>query len=374
MKIKAAVIRQIGLPQPYAQSRPLTIEEVDLDAPGEREVLVRVRAAGLCHSDLSTINGDRPRQMPMVLGHEAAGEVVECGPGVHDLKPGDHVVMVFAPSCGECIACQEGHPGRCEPGQKSNGAGTLLGGAIRLSQNGQPVYHHVGVSAFAEYAVVNRGSVVKIDASLPFDEAALFGCAVLTGVGAALNTAQVFPGARVGVVGLGGVGLNALFGAKVAGASRIVAIDIHDDKLALAKKLGASDTVNAKDADAVRKVKDLTSGGVDFGFEMAGSVQAMELAYRITRRGGTTVTAGLPHPDARWQLQHVNLTAEERTVKGSYVGSCVPPRDMPRYIDLYRKGMLPVNTLMSDHIALDQINEGFDNLASGHTVRQIVML
>lgn len=374
MKIKAALIRQIGLPQPYAQSKPLSIEEVDLAAPGEREVLVRVRAASLCHSDLSTINGDRPRQMPMVLGHEAAGEVVECGAGVHDLKPGDHVVMVFAPSCGECIACREGHPGRCEPGQKANGAGTLLGGAIRLSQNGQPVYHHVGVSAFAEYAVVNRGSVVKIDAALPFDEAALFGCAVLTGVGAALNTAQVFPGARVGVVGLGGVGLNALFGAKVAGASRIVAIDLHDDKLELAKRLGATDTVNAKDADAIQKVKDLTDGGVDFGLEMAGSVQAMELAYRITRRGGTTVTAGLPHPDARWQLQHVNLTAEERTVKGSYVGSCVPPRDMPRYIDLYRKGMLPVNKLMSDHIGLEQINEGFDNLASGHTVRQIVML
>ncbi|HZP88699.1 MAG TPA: zinc-dependent alcohol dehydrogenase family protein [Burkholderiales bacterium] len=374
MKIKAAVIRQIGLPQPYAQSKPLSIEQVDLAAPGEREVLVRVKAAGLCHSDLSTINGDRPRPMPMVLGHEAAGEVLECGPGVHDLKPGDHVVMVFAPSCGECVACKEGHPGRCEPGQQANGAGTLLGGAIRLSQNGQPVYHHVGVSAFAEYAVVNRGSVVKIDSTLPFDEAALFGCAVLTGVGAALNTAQVFPGARVGVVGLGGVGLNALFGARVAGASRIVALDVHDDKLELAKKLGATDVVNAKDADAVQKVKALTNGGVDFGFEMAGSVQAMELAYRITRRGGTTVTAGLPHPDARWPLQHVNLTAEERTVKGSYVGSCVPPRDMPRYIELYRKGMLPVNTLMSDHIALDQINEGFDRLASGHTVRQIVML
>jgi alcohol dehydrogenase len=372
MKIKAAVIRQMGLPQPYAQSKPLSIEEVELDHPGEREVLVKVEAAGLCHSDLSTVNADRPRQMPMVLGHEAAGEVVEIGPGVHDLQVGDHVVMVFAPSCGECVACKEGHPGRCEPGQKSNGAGTLLGGSIRLSQNGKPVYHHVGVSAFAEYCVVNRGSLVKIDKALPFDEAALFGCAVLTGVGAALNTAQVFPGARVGVVGLGGVGLNAMFGARVAGASQVVALDIHDDKLELAKKLGATDVVNAKDADAVQKVKDLTQGGVDFGFEMAGSVQAMELAYRITRRGGTTVTAGLPHPDARWPLQHVNLTAEERTVKGSYVGSCVPPRDMPRYIELYRKGMLPVNTLMSDHIKLEQINEGFDQLASGHTVRQII--
>jgi alcohol dehydrogenase len=374
MKIKAAVIREMGMAPPYAKSKPMTIEEVDLAPPGEREVLVQIKAASLCHSDLSTVNGDRPRQTPMVLGHEAAGVIVECGPGVNDVKAGDHVALVFAPSCGECIACKEGHPGRCEPGQQANAAGTLLGGAMRLSQNGKPVYHHVGVSAFADHCVVNRGSLVKIDAKLPFDEAALFGCAVLTGVGAALNTAKVFPGAKVAVVGLGGVGLNAVFGALVGGASQVVAIDIHDDKLELAKRLGATDVVNAKDDDAVQQVKDLTSGGVDFGFEMAGSVQAMELAYRITRRGGTTVTAGLPHPDARWPLQHVNLTAEERTVKGSYVGSCVPTRDVPRYIDLYRKGMLPVNKLMSDHISLDQINEGFDKLASGHTVRQIIMM
>ena len=374
MKIKAAVIREMGLAQPYAKSRPMKIEEVELAPPGEREVMVEIKAASLCHSDLSTVNGDRPRQMPMVLGHEASGVVTECGPGITDIKPGDHVALVFAPSCGECLACREGHPGRCEPGQVANGAGTLLGGATRLSQNGQPVYHHVGVSAFAEACVVNRGSLVKIDNQLPFDEGALFGCAVLTGVGAALNTAQVFPGARVAVVGLGGVGLNALLGAKVGGASQVIAIDVHDDKLELAKKLGATDVVNAKDEKAIEKVKALTSGGVDFGFEMAGSVQAMELAYRVTRRGGTTVTAGLPHPDARWQLQHVNLTAEERTVKGSYVGSCVPTRDIPRYVDLYRKGMLPVNKLMSDHISLDQINEGFDKLASGHTVRQIIMM
>lgn len=374
MKMKAAVIREMGMAPPYAKSKPMQIEEVDLAPPGEREVLVQIKAASLCHSDLSTVNGDRPRQTPMVLGHEAAGIIVECGPGINDVKPGDHVALVFAPSCGECIPCKEGHPGRCEPGQQSNAAGTLLGGAMRLSQNGKPVYHHVGVSAFAEYCVVNRGSLVKIDDKLPFDEAALFGCAVLTGVGAALNTAQVFPGAKVAVVGLGGVGLNAVFGALVGGASQVIAIDVHDDKLELGKQLGATDVVNAKDEDAIQQVKDLTNGGVDFGFEMAGSVQAMELAYRITRRGGTTVTAGLPHPDARWPLQHVNLTAEERTVKGSYVGSCVPARDVPRYIDLYRKGKLPVNKLMSDHITLDQINEGFDKLASGHTVRQIITM
>jgi alcohol dehydrogenase len=373
MKIRAAVIRQSGLPQPYANSRPLSIEEVDLDPPGPRELLVKVKAAGLCHSDLSTINGDRPRQTPMVLGHEAAGVVAEVGPGVTDIVAGDHVVMVFAPSCGQCTPCQEGFPARCENGQQANGAGTLMGGHIRLHQNGKPVYHHTGVSAFAEYCVVNRGSVVKVDKSLPFDEAAVFGCAVLTGVGAALNTAKVTAGSRVAVVGLGGVGLNALLGAQVAGANRIIAIDIHDDKLALAMTLGATDVVNAKDPDAIAKVKALTDGGADFAFEMAGSVQAMELAYRVTRRGGTTVTAGLPHPDARWPVQHVNLTAEERTVKGSYMGSCIPPRDLPRYVELYRRGKLPVNKLMSDHLTLDRINEGFDALASGHTVRQLVM-
>lgn len=373
MKIRAAIIRQSGLPQPYANSRPLSIEEVDLDPPGPRELLVQVKAAGLCHSDLSTINGDRPRQTPMVLGHEAAGVVAEVGTGVTDIVAGDHVVMVFAPSCGQCTPCQEGFPARCENGQQANGAGTLMGGHIRLHQNGKPVYHHTGISAFAEYCVVNRGSVVKVDKALPFDEAAVFGCAVLTGVGAALNTAKVTAGSRVAVVGLGGVGLNALLGAQVAGANRIVAIDIHDDKLALAMTLGATDVVNAKDPDAIAKVKALTDGGADFAFEMAGSVQAMELAYRVTRRGGTTVTAGLPHPDARWPVQHVNLTAEERTVKGSYMGSCIPPRDLPRYVELYRRGKLPVNKLMSDHLTLDRINEGFDALASGHTVRQLVM-
>ena len=374
MKINAAVIRQSGLPQPYAQSRPLNIEEVELAPPDERELLIQVKAAGLCHSDLSTINGDRPRQTPMVLGHEAAGVVAEVGKGITDLAVGDHVVMIFAPSCGECLPCKEGYPARCEPGQKANGAGTLLGGGIRLSQNGKPLYHHTGVSAFAEYAVVNRGSVVKVDATLPFDEAAMFGCAVLTGVGSALNTAKVFPGATVAVVGLGGVGLNALLGAAAAGASQIIAIDVHDDKLALAQQLGASAVVNAKDPDLVQKVKDMTNGGVDFGFEMAGSVQAMETAYRVTRRGGTTVTAGLPHPDARWAVQHVHMTAEERTIKGSYIGSCVPPRDLPRYVEMYRRGRLPVNKLMSAHLALDQINEGFDALAAGHTVRQIILL
>jgi len=374
VKARAAVLHTVGAPPPYAQSQPLRIEEIDIAPPGAGEVLVRVRAAGLCHSDLSVINGDRPRPVPMALGHEAAGEVVECGPLVADLQPGDHVVMVFVPSCGHCVPCMEGRPALCEPGAASNTAGTLLGGGRRLSMAGKNVNHHMGVSAFAEHAVVSRRSLVKIDPTLAFDEAALFGCAVLTGVGAVVNTAKVTPGTTTAVVGLGGVGMNSILAASLSGARIVVAVDLYDDKLELAKSLGATHAVNARAPDVVEQVRELSGGGVDFAFEMAGSVQAMELAYRITRRGGTTVTAGLPHPDHRWPLQQVNLTAEERTVKGSYVGSCVPVRDIPRYIALYKEGRLPVDRLMSDHLKLEEINAGFDRLASGRVVRQVVML
>ena len=373
MKARAAVLHVVGAPQPYAQSQPLRIEEIDIARPGPGEVMVRVRAAGLCHSDLSVINGDRPRPVPMALGHEAAGEVIECGPLVVDLRPGDHVVMVFVPSCGHCVPCMEGRPALCEPGAAANTAGTLLGGGRRLSMGGKPVNHHMGVSAFAEYAVVSRRSLVKIDPTLAFDEAALFGCAVLTGVGAVINTARMTPGTTAAVVGLGGVGMNSILAAVLSGARVVVAVDLFDDKLELARSLGATHVVNARAPDAIEQVREASGGGVDFAFEMAGSVQAMELAYRVTRRGGTTVTAGLPHPDHRWPLQHVNLTAEERTVKGSYVGSCVPVRDLPRYIALYKAGLLPVDRLMSDHLKLEEINEGFDRLASGHVVRQVVI-
>ncbi len=373
MKIRAAVIHEMEKPRPFATSKPLVIEELDLDPPGPGEILVRIRAAGLCHSDLSTINGDRPRQMPMVLGHEAAGEVVELGPNVRDMAVGDHVIMVFVPNCGHCMPCMEGRPALCEPGFKANGAGTLLSGATRLKLRGKPVFHHVGVSAFADYAVVARESVVRIDKTLPFEAAALFGCAVITGAGAVINTAKVPPGSTVAVVGLGGVGLMSLLAAKLSGVMTTVAIDMLDDKLKLAKQLGATHTVNAKDPRCVEIVKDLTSGGVDFAFEMASSVKALELAYKVTRRGGTTVTASLPHPTHTMALPGTNLVAEERTVKGSYVGSCVPARDIPRFISLYQQGLLPVDRLLSERIGLDEINAGFDKLADGGTVRQILI-
>ena len=373
MKITAAVIDVVGRPRPYAESNPLTVEELDLDQPAEDEVLVRVRAAGLCHSDLSVINGDRPRPTPMALGHEAAGEVVEVGPGVRDLEPGDHVVMVFVPSCGHCTPCAEGRPALCEPAAASNTAGTLPGGGRRLRRLGQAVNHHLGVSAFADHAVMSRRSLVKIDSSLPFAEAALFGCAVLTGVGAVINTARVPAGSTIAVVGLGGVGLNSLLGANLAGARQIIAVDVHDEKLGLARRLGATAVVNAREADAVGRVKDLTGGGVDFAFEMAGSVRALDLAYRLTRRGGTTVTAGLPPPHEAWPAPAVNLVAEERTVKGSYVGSCVPVRDVPRYIELYQRGKLPVDKLMGETLQLSEINSAFDRLASGLASRQVII-
>lgn len=373
MKIQAAVLDRMGCEPPYAVSRPLSIDTLELAPPGPGEVLVRIRAAGLCHSDLSTINGDRPRPTPMALGHEAAAVVEQCGPGVGDLAAGDHVVLVFVPSCGHCLPCAEGRPALCEPAAAANGAGTLLSGARRLARGGSPVHHHLGCSAFADHAVVSRRSLVKIVAELPFDEAALFGCAVLTGVGAVVNTARVTAGASVAVIGLGGVGLAALLGARAAGAARIVALDLAADKLELALSLGATEAIPAGEPDAAERVRALTGGGVDYAFEFAGAVQAMELAWRVTRRGGTTVTAGLPPPNQCLPLPLVQLVGEERTVKGSYIGTCVPVRDVPRYIALYRSGRLPVDRLMSGTLRLDQINEGFDRLREGRAVRQIVV-
>jgi alcohol dehydrogenase len=373
MYIRAAVLREMGAPTPYANSKPLKIETVELDAPGEGEVLVEIKAAGLCHSDLSAIDGNRARPLPMVLGHEAAGIVRRVGKGVNTLVAGDHVVMVFVPSCGHCVPCAEGRPALCEPALKANVSGTLLSGARRLHDNGEVVNHLLGVAAFAEYAIVSEHSCVKIDESLSFDEAALFGCAVITGVGAVFNTSRVRAGARIAVIGLGGVGLNSLLAAVAAGAREIIAVDLRDEKLALARELGASSTFNADEPDVVDRIRSATRGGVDYAFEMAGSIPALELAWKVTRRGGETVTAGLPHPSSTLAISPAQMVAEERTLKGSYVGSCVPLRDIPLYIELYRAGRLPVNRLLSEHILLEDINAGFDRLAAGATVRQIVM-
>jgi alcohol dehydrogenase len=372
MQTTAAVLRTMGAARPYADSRPLSIETVTLDAPGPGEVLVAIKAAGLCHSDLSVINGDRPRPLPMALGHEAAGVVEALGDGVTDLAVGDHVVMVFMPSCGHCNPCAEGRPALCEPGAAANGKGELLTGGRRIHDDAGDLNHHLGCSAFASHAVVSRRSLVRVDADLPFEHAALFGCAVLTGVGAVVNTAGVRAGQSVVVVGLGGVGLSSVLGAVAAGASPVVAVDLSEDKLALARTLGAVQTVNAADADAVEQVRALTGGGADFVFEMAGSVRALDAAWRMTRRGGTTVTAGLPPPEAALAVNVVALVAEERTLKGSYIGTCVPSRDIPRYVALFRQGRLPVDRLLTGVIPLSDINAAFDRLADGQAVRTVV--
>lgn len=373
MKVRAAVLREMGLERPYAKSRPITIETLVLKPPQYGEVLVKIKAASLCHSDLSVIDGSRPRPLPMALGHEASGIVEEVGEGVDDLQPGDHVVCVFMPSCGKCQPCKEGRPSLCEEGAKANTEGTLLGGGVRLFAGDEPVHHHVGVSAFSDYVVVSRSSVVKItDQDIPFEKLALFGCAVITGVGAVVNAAKINLGRTVAVVGLGGVGLSALMGVVASGASRIIAIDINDKKLQMAKELGATDVFNSKDSNVVEKVKEATGGGVDYAFETAGAVAAMEVAYGITKRGGTTVTTGLPHPEHHFSFPQVTLTVDERTIKGSYIGSCVPDRDIPKFIQLYKQNRLPVDRLVTDYISLDEINEGFDKLAEGNAGRIVI--
>jgi alcohol dehydrogenase len=372
MKIRAAVLRESGRPPPYRHSQPLVVEEVELDPPGKGEVLVQIKAAGLCHSDLYAITGERARPTPMVIGHEAAGVVAEPGPDVTGFATGDHVIPSYVAHCGRCATCAEGRPALCEPATLANQAGTLLDGTTRLHRNGERIHHHSGVAAFAEYAVISQNALVKIDPDIPFEQAALFGCAVVTGVGSVVNTAKVTPGHSVAVVGLGGVGLSALLAALASGASRVLALDISELKLDLARQLGADDLVDARAADCVERVREMTGGGVHYAIETAGSSRALESAYGITRRGGTTVAVGMPGPEARVTLPQLSLAAEERVLKGSYMGSCVASRDIPRYIELFRSGRLPVDRLMSERVRPDQLNEAFDRLAEGVTVRQIV--
>lgn len=373
MKIKAAVLHEMGLERPYNKSRPLVIEEVELANPHEGEILVKIHAAGLCHSDLSVIDGNRPRQMPMVLGHEAAGEVVELGAGVADLQVGDHIVFSFVPICGHCMPCMTARPALCENGMDANNGGVLLGGGIRLTNAKQgKVHHHMGVSGFAEYTVVSRKSVVKIVKELPFDIAALFGCAVMIGVGAVINTAKLSMGQSVLITGMGGVGFAALLGALAGGASKVIVADVNKDKLAKALELGAHEAIDTSEPNALEKTRDLSHGGVDIGLEFAGVVAALEFTYNATARGGKTVTAGLPHPSKKMEFAPVKLVAEERTLQGSYLGSCIPARDIPAYIALYQSGRLPVDKLMTHKLKLDEVNDGFERLAKGEAIRQII--
>ena len=373
MKIRAAVLRESGLPRPYCESKPLQIEEVELDGPKRGEVLVQIKAVGLCHSDLVAINGERGKPMPIVIGHEAAGIVVELGEGVQGFDKGDHVVPTYVASCGHCEMCAVGRPALCEPATMTNADAVLWDGTTRLHKNGQRIHHHSGVAGFAEYAVMSKDALIKIDKSIPFEHAALFGCGVVTGVGALLNTAGVKPGEHVAVVGLGGVGLSALLAAVAAGAGRIIALDLNPQKLQLARELGADFAINAADSDCVSRVREATLGGSHVAVETAGSAKALETAYQITRRGGTTVTAGMPGPEAKITLSHLSLAAEERCLKGSYMGSCVPKRDIPRYLSMFQDGKLPVDKLLSRTIGFNDLNAAMDRLDDAATVREILM-
>lgn len=373
MKIKAAVLRQSDLPRPYATSKPLNIEEIDLDPPQQGEVLVQIKAVGLCHSDLVAINGERGKPMPIVIGHEAAGIVVELGAGVAGLKVGDHVVPSYVASCGHCEMCNVGRPALCEPATVSNAAAVLRDGTTRLHKDGKRIHHHSGIAGFAEYSVMPMEALVKIDKDIPFEHAALFGCGVVTGVGAVVNTSGVRPGESVAVVGLGGVGLSALLAARAAGAGHIVALDLSEDKLTLARELGAHLALNAADPDCIEKILDATSGGVHVAVETAGSPRALKTAYDVTRRGGTTVTAGMPGPNAEITLSHLSIAAHERTLKGSYMGSCIPKRDIPRYMAMFKDQKLPVDRLLSRVIGFDDLNAAMDRLDDAATVREVLI-
>ncbi len=373
MRVKAAVIFDQGLPRPYANSQAVSIEEVDLSGPNETEVMVQVAAAGVCHSDLSVVNGNRVRPVPMVLGHEGAGVVVEVGARVKGISVGDHVAFIFMPNCGECLQCRAGKPSNCEEGNAANAAGRLLSGERRIALKGRELNHYAGVSCFAEYVTADHRSVVRLPKEVPFDVAAVFSCAVITGVGAVVNTAKVPLGASVGVVGLGGVGLSAMLGAKASGARQIIGIDPVQYKRDGAKQLGADMVFDSEDIDVVEKIRNATNGGLDYVFEAVGEVEAIELAYAVTGRGGTTTSSGLSHPSKNFSVSHVQLVSEERTIKGSFLGSCVPKRDIPNYIKMYQDGKLPVDQLIRGHIELENINEAFDKLDQGETVRQVII-
>lgn len=344
----------------------MTVEDLELDAPGPGEVLIRMRAAGVCHSDLSVVDGNRPRPLPMLLGHEGAGIVEELGEGVDDLEIGQQVVTVFLPRCGECANCRTDGKLPCTPGSATNGAGTLPfdGHRVRLHDDtGAEVFHHLGASVFATHAVLNRASVVPVADDVPAPIAAVLGCAVLTGGGAVLNAGSPGPEDEVMIVGLGGVGMSALITALSIETAGVIGVDANPEKLVRAKELGAAEVCTPEQ---------LGDRKAPIVIECVGHARAFETAFAATAVGGTTVTVGLPAPDALSQITPVTLTAEARTVIGSYLGSAVPSRDIPVYADLWRQGKLPVEELISDTIGLEVLNSAFDALSEGRVVRQII--
>jgi S-(hydroxymethyl)glutathione dehydrogenase / alcohol dehydrogenase len=363
--VRAAVLRAVG--------EPLAVETVELAPPGLGEVLVRLEACGVCHSDWNVISGATPNPLPAVLGHEGAGVVEEVGEGVEAVGPGDHVVLSWLPACGRCFYCRRGRPVLCDVAMADMFRGTLPGGALRLSRDGEPLYHYSYLSAFAERCVVPEGCCVRIRRDAPLDVAALVGCAVMTGLGAVVNRARVEPGSAVLVFGAGGVGLSAIMGARLAGARTIVAADPIAFKRETALELGATHAVEA--AAAAELLRELTDGrGADVAVDAAGVPGIVAQAYDAVRRGGTVVAVGIPPVGATADLPGPGLPREEKVVTGSFYGSCRPQADMPLVLDLFMEGRLPLDRLVTRTYRLDEVNEAFAAMNAGDVARAVVAL
>jgi alcohol dehydrogenase len=370
---RGAVLEEMG--HPIGDPRGLHIADLMLDSPQRSEVLVAVAHASLCHSDLSVLNGDRPRPTPMVLGHEASGVVQAIGDGVTEFARGDRVVFTYVGACGTCRPCRDGKPALCMHGNRANAAGELFGGGRRLrrARGGTSLHHHLGISAFADHAVVDQASLVKLPDDIDLRDAALFGCAVLTGAGAVLNSVVPIAGRSAVVFCCGGVGLAAVLGLRALGAAPIIAVDRGAAQLQLAAALGADIVLEADDG-VVDQILTHTNGGVDLAYDASAAIPAIENACAACASGAQLTLLGLPHPDQRWSLSPSGLVARDLTVRGSYMGSSVPKRDIPRLVKLFQRGRLSVERLIYRTIRLDEIATGMVELANGVPGRIVVDL
>ena len=358
--MKAAVFREVN--------KPMEIEDITISKPGPREVLIRTKAAGICHSDMHFFNGSYPGKLPMVLGHESAGVVEQVGSDVHYVKPGDHVITCLSVFCGHCDQCLTGHLSLCQEPEMSRGKEE----EPRISHNDQPLTPFAQLGSFAEMMLVHEHALVKVREDMPMDRAALIGCGVTTGIGAVIHTASVEPGSTVAVIGCGGIGLSAINGAALAGASRIIAVDMVASKLELARKFGATDLVDASDGEAIEKVRELTGGGVHYSFEAIGLKATAEQAFRMLRPGGTATVIGMIPPGQMVELHGVDFLAEKK-IQGSMMGSNRFRVDMPRFVDFYLQGKLHLDDMISNRIALSDINEGMAALETGEIARSVIM-
>jgi len=372
LETRAALVTAESIQAPDNKSR-LEVANVDLEPPRDGEVLVRIAATGVCHSDWHVATGDTEHPLPAALGHEGAGVVAAIGPGVSRVAVGDHVSLNWAPNCGTCFYCDAGRPSLCAEYIEPIWAGTMLDGSTRLSRGGEPIYHYSSLACFADLTVVPEVCCVPIDREVPFEVAALIGCAVTTGVGAVLNTAKVGLGSSVAIYGVGGVGASAILGAKYAGATKIIAVDAAETKLEQAKKLGATDAVRAG-PDAVAKIREQTEGrGADYVFEAVGAPTVQEESLHAARPGGTVVLVGLSPTGSATNLPGAVITRQEKTVVGSYYGTCDTARDFPLYAKLYREGKLDLGALVSKTYTLDEINDAYADMLRGEIVRGVIV-